>query len=557
MILRPRQTEFKGKCVRALRSRRNTLGVAPTGAGKTVMLSAVAGELLSAKEGGRSLILQHRTELVGQNEKTFRRVNPGIKTSFFTADYKRWSDATFSMIQTLSRGNNLATMPAMDVIAIDEAHHAASDSYLKVIEHAKAINPDVMIFGVTATPGRGDCRSLRSTFDNVADQITIGELISAGNLVPPRCLVIETGTREELKGVRKNATDFDMAEVEAIMNKRVINDAVVRKWKEHAGDRLTVVFAATVQHARDVMQEFIVQGVSCGLIHGEMPEGERKRALADFDARRFQVLVNVMVLTEGWDCQPVSCVVLLRPCSAKGTMMQMIGRGLRTVDPERYPGVHKDDCIVLDFGYSLHTHRDLEQAPNIADEKAIRCPACAAKVPGWVSDCPICGAEIPRPEMEPVETGNGRDEDAVTPLADFVMTEIELVKRSPFKWEEFFDGLVTVANGLDAWVAVINYRSRWVAVGGSNESGMSVIADNGDRLLAMACADDFMRQYGDTDAARKSKRWVNAKPSDKQLQYLGVPPMTAMNMSRYRASCAITWKKMERAIKARVMKVAA
>ena len=557
MILRPRQEQFKIKCVGALKKRKNTLGIAPTGAGKTVMLSSV----IAGFPGAASLVLQHRDELVDQNEKTYRRFVPGAKTSFYTADYKRFGPAgtpTFAMVQTLSRPKNLAEMPRLDFVGIDEAHHTAADSYIKIIERAKQLNPDVMIFGVTATPSRGDARNLRATWDNVADQITLGELIRDRLLVKPRCFVIETGTRDELKGVRKTANDFDMQAVEAIMNTRVINEKIVEKWREHAGTRQTVAFCSTVQHARDLMAAFVDAGVSCGLVHGDMPDAERKDTLARYDRGLFQVILNVAVLTEGWDHQPTSCVLLARPCSFKSTMIQMIGRGLRTVDPERYPGVQKDDCIVLDFGYSLLTHRDLEQAINLeTDAGPKRCPECEATIPAAAAECAICGYEWPAPE----DSGDANDpvgeapEKELVPLEDFVMTEFDLMAKSPFRWEDFFNGAVTVANALDAWAVVINFRGRWVAVGGADTLGMRVIVDSGDRLLALSSADDFLREHGDDKTARKSKRWVTSPPSDKQLQFLGVAPMAAIGLNRYRASCAITWKKMERAIKARLLRL--
>lgn len=519
------------------------------------MLSAIAGSFPDS----RTIILQHRDELVEQNEKTYRKVNPGARTSFYTADYKRWGDKgvpTFSMIQTLARGNNLATMPPADLMVIDEAHHCASDSYIKVIERARALNPKVMLLGVTATPHRGDSRNLRATFDNVADQITLGELIRDGHLVKPRCFVIETGTRGELGGVRKLSADFDMQEVEAIMNKRPINDKIVEKWREHAGTRQTVVFASTIHHAKDLMAAFTEAGVSCGLVTGDMPDNDRRQVLNNYDKGRLQVLFNVAVLTEGWDHQPTSCIVLARPCSFKSTMIQMIGRGLRTVDPERYPGVHKDDCIVLDFGYSLLTHRDLEQTLHIENDQGPKtCPQCEASIPAVVNECPICGFEWPQPE----DTGDNNDpageapDKEEIPLEDFVLTEVDLLAKSPFRWEDFFAGKVTVANALDAWAAVLHFRGRWVAVGGAGEVGMRVLVDADDRLLAMSRADDFLREYGDDKTARKSKRWINSPPSDKQLQYLGLSKMAGIGLSRYRASCAITWKKMERAIQSKLM----
>jgi DNA repair protein RadD len=536
------------------------LGIAPTGAGKTVMLSSVVGGM----KGCTSLVLQHRDELVRQNERTFRKVNPGVVTSFYTADYKRWGGdgtATFSMIQTLARPENLATMPAVDVLAVDEAHHVASDSYVRVIERARELNPKMMLFGVTATAGRGDNRNLRAAFDNVGDQIDIAELIAEGHLVRPQCFVIDLGNRDELAGVRRKADDFDMHEVEAIMNKRPINEAVVEKWREKAADRQTVVFCSTVDHCRDVTDEFRRQGVNARFVTGEMSKGERKAILDAYDRREFQVLVNVMVLTEGWDCQPVSCVLLLRPCSHKSTMIQMIGRGLRVVDPELYPGIVKDDCIVMDFGYSLLTHRSLSQRINLdRDTPPVGCPGCDATIPAGVRECPICGYEFPRIGTEEAandDESDGSPIDVTTPLVQFVMTEIELFEQSPFKWEDFFDGRVTIANGFDAWATAVHFRGRWVAVCGAKEVGIRVVANTTERIVALQRADDFMREHGDDKGAKKSKQWLTAAPTIKQLENLGLGAMGAMGLSRYRASCALQWKFMERSIQKRLMGMAA
>src|SRR3546814_125348 len=137
------------------------------------------------------------------------------------------------------------------------------------------------------------------------------------------------------------------------------------------------------------------------MIDGNMKDGERRGVLAAYDRGEIQVVTNCMVLTEGWDHQPTSCVILLRPSSYKSTMIQMIGRGLRKVDPERYPGVHKDDCIVLDFGTSVLMHGGIEQAVNLDQKGVKQCPECTATVPAQSPDCPICGFEVPAPDEEP------------------------------------------------------------------------------------------------------------------------------------------------------------
>ncbi|CUH38900.1 Hef nuclease [Jannaschia seosinensis] len=233
MRLRPRQKLFVERSLSALGTRDNTLGIAPTGAGKTIMLSAVAGELIDAS-AAKTCVLAHRDELTAQNRNKFARVNPDVTTSVLDATTKSWrGQVTFAMVPTLAHEANLAAMPKLDLLVIDEAHHAVADSYRRIIDRVRGANPDARIFGVTATPNRGDRKGLRAVFDNVAGQVRLGELIASGHLVPPRTFVIDLGVQDKLKAVRKTASDFDMGEVAEIMDRAPITEEVVRHWRCH------------------------------------------------------------------------------------------------------------------------------------------------------------------------------------------------------------------------------------------------------------------------------------------------------------------------------------
>lgn len=545
MILRPRQEEFVTACLAALGEHKNTLGVAPTGAGKSVMMAAMCNKL-----EGKKLVLQHRDELVKQNKATLSRLNPLARSGIYNADEKNWRrDVTYAMIQTLSRGANLGTMPAVDAVVIDEAHHAAASSYQRVLDRARQLNNNVSILGVTATPERADGKGLRTTFDNIGDIITIGELIQAGHLVRPRTFVVDLGVNDELRKVRRTAQDFDMQEVERILDHKVLNEHVVTKWKEIAGSRKTIGFASTIKHAVHMCEAFQAAGVAAGVVTGDMSDSERANALKQHERGIIQVLINVAVLTEGYDSPTVDCVLLLRPSSHKSTMIQMIGRGLRTVDPERHLGAVKTDCIVIDFGTSVLTHGSLEQdiklkgrekEAGIAPKKF--CPECRASIPVATRECPLCGYEYPPPE-----------EVSKAALENVVMTEIDIMNESPFKWETLFNGLVMVATAFDAWAVCVNFKGVWHAVGGCQETGVKHVGA-GASVTAIAAADDYLRMYGDNKAAGKSKRWLTLPATPKQLEALGVRPEHGYGINRYLAACRITWKWHEKAIK---MKVAA
>lgn len=551
MQLRPRQKTFTDNCTAALDEHGNTLGVAPTGAGKTVMLSAIVGGYVA--KGASGLVVQHRDELVAQNRRTFEKFNPRATTGLFTADRKEWGyGCTFGMINTLVGEANLERMPPIDIMAIDEGHHAAANSYLRLIDTATKRNPNMKLLLVTATPNRGDKKSLRGVVSNVADQISLKELIEGGFLVRPRTLVVDIGVGDELKDVRKTMSDFDMTAVEAIMDKQVLNDRIIQEWASVAGHRRTVVFCSTVAHATHVAEAFNAAGYKAACIEGNMSSTERAATLAAYARGDIQVITNVAVLTEGWDDQPTSCVILLRPSSFKSTMIQMIGRGLRKVDPELHPGVIKDDCIVMDFGTSVLTHGSIEQDVDL-DQKGVKgCPECAAVVPAQSRDCAICGYEWPKPDIEAAIAGAGGDSEPAGPkehLEDFIMTEVDLLASSPYRYETMFGGIVSMASAFDAWALIASYRGRWHAIGGGKDIGMKHLADTGDRLLSMATADDFLRENGDQDAANKSKRWLTQPPSDKQLEMLGLTRMGAIGMTKYEATCLLQWKFSERGIR--------
>jgi len=545
MLLRPRQRLFVERSVRALGEHHNTLGVAPTGAGKTIMLSAVTGEMIGDSRA-KACVLAHRDELTDQNRTKFARVNPVLTTSVVDAGGKSWQgQVTFAMVPTLARAANLDGMPALDLLVIDEAHHAAADSYRRIIDRALSRNPQCRIFGVTATPNRGDGKGLRPVFSNVADQIRIGELIASGHLVRPRTFVVNVGVQDALAGVRKTADDFDMTQVDAIMNRAPVTEAVVAHWREKAGNRQTVVFCSTVDHARNVTAAFNDTGIPAVMVIGDMGEAERRAALAAYGRGEARVVVNVAVLTEGWDHPPTSCVVLLRPSSYKSTMIQMVGRGLRTICPDEHPGLVKTDCVVLDFGTSTLLHGSLEQDVDLdghegcGEAPSKDCPECGASVPLGVSECPICGYVWQR----------GSE---VIPINDFAMTEVDLLQRSSFRWCDLFgDDAALVASGFNAWGGIFFLDGLWSAIGGLHRQQPRLLAV-GERTICLAAADDWLNEHETDESAHKSKRWLGQPPTDKQLALLPAECRQDFGLTRYQASALLAFRFNRQAIRALV-----
>jgi superfamily II DNA or RNA helicase len=443
------------------------------------------------------------------------------------------------MVQTLSQEQHLKKLPHFDLLVIDECHHAASDSYRRVISRAQEVNNKIEILGVTATPERTDNRGLRHTFTNVADVVTIGEMVRAGHLVPPKAMVVDIGTQAQLQKIRKSHADFDQAEVEAIQNTTYNNDQIVSQWLKLAKDRKTVVFTSTIDHTNDVVDAFQAAGIDAAGVHSRISMWERRETLERFDHGDLQVLVNPMILTEGWDSQVCSCVVLLRESSHKSVVIQMVGRGLRKVDPTLFPGVIKRDCLVLDFGISLLTHGNLEAEIRLKDDGAVgeateakkkNCPECKAELPVQTRTCPLCGYEF---KIELIE--GYYDE-----IAELKMIELELINNSPFRWISLWNSeKILIANGFEAWACVASPDGEnYFAIGGKGKDvqGLGVFGKNG----AIGSADDFMRQNETSRNAKKAAAWQKDPATKKQLDVLSKFGMCRV-MSKVEAGAYLTF----------------
>jgi ribosomal protein L40E len=277
------------------------------------------------------------------------------------------------------------------------------------------------------------------------------------------------------------------------------------------------------------------------MISGDMPTRERAAAIARFDRGETRILTNCMVLTEGFDSQPVGCIVVLRPMLHRGTFVQAIGRGLRKVDPERFPGIVKTDCIVLDFAGAAQRHgtiehggtlaEDEEDAPGLIGHKV--CPECEAELPLGTLACPFCGHVWQRKLREK------------RPLQSFGLTEIDLLDRSPFRWWDMHgDGHAMIASGFDAWAGVFFDGEHWHAVGKIRQGRLRHL-DIGDRAQVLAGADDFLRQAESGIAATKSRMWLNHPASQRQRELLlragDHDPTLDFGLSKYAANCRLNF----------------
>lgn len=311
---------------------RSLLLVMATGTGKTVVFCDLARRRV--EQGDRVLILAHRDELLEQAADKLHALT-GLDAGIEKAGRHAGAAASvvLASMQTMGREKRLARFArdAFGTVIIDEAHHALSNSYKRILGHFNA--PRVL--GVTATPERGDNQLLAKTF-TLAYQYGLADAIKDGWLCPITTQTVPL--RIDLRGVRQVAGDFDAGGLSAVLDRYLgrIADTVA----ERCAGRKTLAFLPLIaisQRFRDICAE---RGIRAAEVNGQSPD--RAETLSRFAAGEYDLLCNSMLLTEGWDCPSVDCVLVLRPTRNRALYQQMIGRGTRTA-----PG--KKDLLLLDF----------------------------------------------------------------------------------------------------------------------------------------------------------------------------------------------------------------
>ncbi len=335
---------------------RRTLLVLPTGCGKTIVFAKIAEDCV--REGRRVLILAHREELLEQAADKILKSTGLVSAVEKAAEtgIDSWYRITVGSLQTLMQEKRLARFSPdhFGAVIIDEAHHCLSDSYQKVLGHFDSAN----VLGVTATPDRGDMRNLGSYFDSLAYEYSLPRAIREGYLAPIKALTVPL--KLDLTGVGVSRGDFQAGDLDDALDPYLhqIADEMARTCRE----RKTVVFlplVKTSQKFRDILCE---RGFRAAEVNGKSKD--RARILADFDAGRYNVLCNSMLLTEGWDCPSVDCVVVLRPTKVRSLYSQMVGRGTRL-----YPG--KEHLLLLDFLWHTERHELCHPASLICGNEEI------------------------------------------------------------------------------------------------------------------------------------------------------------------------------------------
>jgi superfamily II DNA or RNA helicase len=432
--LRLRQQQMVDKAIAALKEQGNTLCVAPTGAGKTIMLSFIVKAFLS--KGKRCLILQHTDEILEQNYLKFQQVVPDVACSIINGKQKDFSgQVIFAMVQSLSKSTSLKKLPDLHMLVIDEAHHSVAPTYKQIITKTKSQKKPPLLLGMTATPTREDEKTLSELFTNIADQIAIEELVASGHLLYPKTFVIQSEAQEKIRELIDLGVSAESHEERLDACMSVVDlGAAVQHWKKQAADRKTIVFCSRVDHSLDVQQAFTQAGIIADHIDGGYSRADRARVLNDFMYGDTQVLSNANVLTEGWDFPPTSCIMILRGLATHTALIQMIGRGLRPLDPKVYPHLEKSDCIVLDFGLSILKHGSIEAKVDLLPKH--KCPKCKQKIPKVALKCPLCGYDFEAAKRKREEKERVRHEREIQKIKEFEMRQFEMERRRLLTKEE-------------------------------------------------------------------------------------------------------------------------
>lgn len=357
MQLRPYQEEARDKVQQEWKEgRKRTLLVLPTGCGKTIVFSKIIEDRV--KMGERVLVLAHRSELLEQASDKLMTAT-GLGTALEKAENTSigsWFRVVVGSVQTMQREKRLSKFPSnhFDTIVIDEAHHAISDGYQRVLEHFGEAN----VLGVTATPDRGDMRNLGSYFDSLAYEYPLVDAIKSGYL--SKITAITIPLELDLSTVSQQAGDFKASEIGTALDPYLdqIADEMVKQCK----DRKTVVFLPLVKTSQKFRDILNAKGFKAAEVNGESKD--RAEILEDFDKDKYNVLCNSMLLTEGWDCPTVDCVVVLRPTKVRALYSQMVGRGTRLA-----PG--KENLLLLDFLWHTERHELCRPAHLIASSPEV------------------------------------------------------------------------------------------------------------------------------------------------------------------------------------------
>lgn len=330
------QEDMKERIEKALRLHRSVMAQMPTGTGKTYLLTAVIDSFVSNNPMEKVWIVAHRRELVSQIDETVRKFH-----SYSASDTSSLLSSVKAMsIQWLMRHyDEIEGEPGM--IVIDEAHHALAKTYKEMWERF----PKAKFLGLTATPCRLNGKGFTDLFDALVQSWAVPEFISKGRLATYDFVSIKSDsvTQRLINSLQKRGTDGDYQnkEMDMLLNKKPSIERLYRSLEEYGKDRKGIVYAINISHAQKITKLYQEHGVKAIAIDSKTPATERQQDIEAFTKGDIQVLVNVDIFSEGFDCPDIEFVQLARPTLSLAKYLQMVGRGLRIAKG-------KKNCVIID-----------------------------------------------------------------------------------------------------------------------------------------------------------------------------------------------------------------
>lgn len=369
--------DYQTECIRAIHTSwdgglTRPAAVLPTGAGKTVVFSHLAEQYLQLNPTKRVLVLAHTDELVNQAASKMRAVAPHRTVGIVKAAQNEVAaQVVVASVQSLRAASRRAQLRQVGLIIVDECHHAVAKTYRTILEHFGAFDSPIsrlerpLVVGFTATLARGDDAKLSDVWQDVAYRKDIAFMIRRGYLLDVKGRRVHVPDLD-LRSVKKSGGDYQEGALGEALSDAMAPEIVAEAYAEHAADRQGIVFCPTVASAYEFADAFNAGGIKSEVVHGALARDERREILGRLNAGDTQVIINCMVLTEGFDAPCVSCIVVARPTRSAPLYQQMVGRGLR---PDlTLPVEERGHALVLDV-VGASTSHDLRSLIDLSSRE--------------------------------------------------------------------------------------------------------------------------------------------------------------------------------------------
>lgn len=518
LTLRPYQKEaLDAVLLNANNGISKQLVVLPTGAGKTVIFSQLP---IIKPDTLPMLVLAHRSELLEQARSKILESNPNLTVEIEQAERKAGRvDVVVASVATLGRNNTprIEEYPKdyFKSIVIDEAHHAAAPSYRRIIDF---FSPDFLL-GVTATPQRSDSTRLIDVFDEIVYYRTIQDLIQEGWLSPLVGYRVKTST--DISEVEIQNGEYSQSQLEEKIDNPERNAHVVAAYRNLAMDKKTLIYASGVRHAQNLAVSFKQASVETAVIVGTTPREEREKILAQFATGQISVIVNVGVLTEGFDEPSLEAIIIAKPTRSTLLYTQIVGRGTRL-----FKG--KEHCIIIDIADTTKGKKPiglptLLGMPPDFDLQGQSLTDVAEKFEELEAYCPGEAVRVLNPDD--IDVAYTRINLFMPPPPNPVVLEYSKLVWAEIAEDEFHLGL----NNSESMRIKCDTLGRWnVTIHDNHQKSTRVLGLTSDMREAFARSDRWIQSNRASSVALldSSSAWRTDAPTASQqklLKRIGVP----------------------------------